>query len=288
MNRILLPITFPPTTDGAAQQAAILARRFKAEIILLHVVAPRGHLSRALTHGPESIESDGHARSIARAKENLDQALRSELDGIAVRRLLLEGEPAHEILQTAQRKSVDLIAMATHSRGAVYRLLLGSVVAKVLHHTECAVWTAKYPDGERAEAFAIRHVLCAVDLTAHSRNTVLRAAQMAAEFGAHLSLVHITAGVEVYGPGGVHVDPQWQESLVGYATDELATLQRDLRIDADVIIDSGNVRDRLNHAVERTKGDILVIGHKPPGGHLGDNGGGYAIIRDSKVPVLSV
>jgi len=288
MNRILLPITFPTTADGAPQQAAILARHFKAEIILLHIVAPRGHLSRALAHGHETIESDGHARSITQAQENLDRALRSELDGIAVRRLLHVGVPAHEILQTAQRESVDLIAMATHSRGAVYRLLLGSVVAKVLHHTECAVWTAKYPGAERADAFAIRHVLCAVDLTAHSRNTVSRAARMAAEFGARLTLIHITPGVEAYGPGGVHVDPQWRESLVGYATDGLATLQRDLHIVADVIIESGNVRDRLNHAVGQTKGDILVIGHKPPGGHLGDNGSGYAIIRDSKIPVLSV
>jgi nucleotide-binding universal stress UspA family protein len=288
MNRILLPITFPPATGGAPRQAAMLARRFKAEIILLHVIAPRGHFSRALAHRLESIESGGHARSIAQAQENLDQALRSELEGIAIRRLLLEGEPAHEILQTAQRESVDLIAMATHSRAAVYRLLLGSVVAKVLHHTKCAIWTAKYSDGERADAFAIRHVLCAVDLTAHSRNTVSRAAQIATEFDARLSLVHITAGVEVYGPGGVHVDPQWKESLVGCATDELLTLQRDLQIVADLIIESGNVRDRLNDVVARTKGDILVIGHRPPGGHLGDNGRGYAIIRDSKIPVLSV
>lgn len=279
MNRILLPVTFPPTADGAAQQAAILARHFNAEIILLHVLAPRGHLS---------IDPDAHARSVTQAQETLDHALKSELDGIAVRRLLHEGEAAHEILQTARREGVDLIAMATHSRGAVYRLLLGSIVAKVLHHTECVVWTTKCSGADRVDAFAIRHVLCAVDLTAHSGNTALRAAQIAAEFGARLTLVHVTPGVEAYGPGGLHVDLQWQASLVGYATDGLARLQRDLPVVAEVIIESGNVRDRLNHAVEHTEADILVIGHKPPGGHLGDNGGGYAIIRDSKIPVLSV
>jgi len=32
----------------------------------------------------------------------------------------------------------------------------------------------------------------------------------------------------------------------------------------------------------------LVIGHSPVRGHLGDNGNGYAIIRESRIPVLSV
>ena len=44
----------------------------------------------------------------------------------------------------------------------------------------------------------------------------------------------------------------------------------------------------LNRAAEQTKADILVIGHMPSGGHLGANGSGYAIIRESHVPVLSV
>ena len=44
----------------------------------------------------------------------------------------------------------------------------------------------------------------------------------------------------------------------------------------------------LNRAAEQAKADVLVIGHMPSGGHLGDNGNGYAIIRESHIPVLSV
>jgi nucleotide-binding universal stress UspA family protein len=60
----------------------------------------------------------------------LDQALRSELDGIAVRPLLLRGDPAREIVQTARDEGVNLIAMPTHSQEVLYRFLLGSVTAK--------------------------------------------------------------------------------------------------------------------------------------------------------------
>ena len=64
----------------------------------------------------------------------------SELDGIAVTRVLLRGNPAHEIVKTARDHNVDLIAMSTRGEGVFYRFLLGSVTAKVLHEIQCPVW----------------------------------------------------------------------------------------------------------------------------------------------------
>jgi nucleotide-binding universal stress UspA family protein len=229
-----------------------------------------------------------HAGIIKQAQKDLDQSLRQELDGIAVKRLLLTGDPAREIVQAARDEKVDLIVMSTHGHGVFYRFLLGSVAAKVLHDSDCPIWT----DAQREEApmreFAIRNVLCAVDLSPHSRNTVSRAAQMTAEFGARLTLVHITAGVEMYGPGGSYVDPVWKETIVGFAAKEIAKIQEDVGTKAEVIIDSGDAHELLNRAAEEAKADLLIIGHMPSGGHLGENGSGYAIIRESHIPVLSV
>jgi nucleotide-binding universal stress UspA family protein len=57
---------------------------------------------------------------------------------------------------------------------------------------------------------------------------------------------------------------------------------------AEVIIASGNVPEQSNRAVEQSKADVLIIGHFPSGGHLGENGDGYRIIRESHIPVLSI
>ena len=154
-------------------------------------------------------------------KNWINRCVRSSA-GIVVKRLLLRGDPAREIAQTARDEKVDLIVMSTHGHGVLYRFLLGSVAAKVLHNSDCPVWTTPHLEETPTREFAIRNVLCAVDLSPHSRNTVSRAAQMAAEFGARLTLVHITAGVEMYGPGGSHVDPVWKETIVGFATKEIA------------------------------------------------------------------
>ena len=288
IRKILVPIAFPDTSSHVVQQAAWLARRFHAEIVLLHVVTPLSYPAGLLESGHEITARDLHAHIVQRAQEDLDQALQPELDGIAVTRLLLRGDPAHEIVKTARDQNVDLIVMSTHGSGAFYRFLLGSVTAKVLHESHCPVWTGAHLEEAPAREFSIRHVLCSVDLSPHSRHTVSLAAEMAAAVDATLTLVHITASVEIYGPGGSHVDPVWKEPIVGIATEEIAKLQQEVGTKAEVIIDSGNVPELLNRAAEQTKADVLVIGHIPGRSHLGDNGNGYGIIRASQIPVLSV
>ena len=288
IQKILVPIVFADASRQVVKQAVWLARRFHAEMILLHVLTPLNYPGGVLESGHEITARDLHAHIVHRAQQDLDQALRPELDGLAVTRLLLRGDPAHEIVKTARDRNVDLVVMSTRGEGALYRFLLGSVTAKVLHESHCPVWTGTHLEETRAREFSIRNVLCSVDLSPHSRHTVSLAAEMAAAVEATLTLVHITTGVDIYGPGGSHIEPAWKEEIVSYAAEEIAKLQQDVGTKAEVIIDSGNVPQLLNRAAERTKADLLVIGHIPGRSHLGDNGEGYGIIRESHIPVLSL
>lgn len=292
IHKILVPVVFANESPGnawhIAQQAAWLARRFHAEIILLHVVTPFNYPAGLLESGHEITARDLHAHIVQRAEHELDQALRPELDGIPITRVLLRGDPAREIVEASRNQNADLIVMSTHGDGAFYRFLLGSVTAKVLHETQCPVWTVAHLKEPSAGDFSIRRVLCSVELNGHSGHTVSLAAEMAAAVNATLTLVHITAGVEIFGPSGSHVDPEWKEKIVGFAAKEIAKLQQDVGTKAEVIIDSGSVPELLNRAAERTNADVLVIGHIPGRSHLGDNGNGYGIIRASQIPVLSV
>lgn len=288
IKTILVPVVFADSSRHIVHQAAWLARRFQAEVILLHVVTPFSYPAGLLEAGHEITARDLHAHIVQQSRKELDEMLRPELDGIQLTRLLLRGDPAHEILTTVHDRNVDLIVMSTRGHGAFYRFLLGSVTAKILHESPCPVWTGAHLEEAQAREFSIRNVLCSVDLTEHSRHTASLAAGMAAAVDATLTLVHITAGVEVFGPGGSHVDPAWQKTIVSFAAKEIDKLQQDVGTKAHVIICSGNVPELLNRAVEQTKADVLVIGHSPVYGHLGENGNGYGIIRASHIPVLSV
>jgi len=288
INKILLPIDFPNFAPRVIAQAVYLARHFQSEIILLHVLSAWSYPDGVLEEGTELKEQGLWTEAVKQAQRDLDQVLQPEPEGITVRRMLCTGHPAREISRTARDEHVDLIMMSTHHHGVLYRLLLGSVTAKVLHDSDCLVWTDTHLEAPPTRAFGIRNVLCAVDLRPHSQHTVSGALHIAAAFDARLTLVHVTAGVESFGPGGNHLVPEWKELLVGEATKEIAKLQKALGTEADVIIESGHLHSSLNAAAAQSKADLMVIGHLPSGGHLGENGSGYSIIRASHVSVLSL
>ena len=295
IKKILLPVDFPNASLRVVHQAATLAHHFHSEIVMLHVVTAQSHAAGVPGDGPKfagwdllaAILKEAEKREAEKreAEKNLDRSLRRELEGLAIRCVLVKGDPVQAILQTARAEKAELIMMPSHGY-AFNQFLLGSVTAKVLYGTECPVWTGAHVEESPTQEFAIRNVLCAVDLGPRSHKALSWAAQMAAEFGARLTLAHVTASVELWGPGGSYVNPRWKQELVGDAAQQLARLQKDTSVKADVFIGSGDVPKVLSQAVKETKADLLVTECYPYGGNLRIHG--YAIICAVPIPVLSV
>ena len=53
--------------------------------------------------------------------------------------VMVDGEPAHAILGVVNDRRADLIALGTHGRSGLARLLLGSVARNVMVHATCSV-----------------------------------------------------------------------------------------------------------------------------------------------------
>ena len=284
IKKILLPVDFPNASLRVVRQAATLARHFHSEIVILHVVTPQSRAA-GVPDGPDVARWDLLSAMLGEAEKNLDQTLRPALDGLTLRCLLLKGDPVEAILQTARREKADLIMMPSHGF-AFNQFLLGSVTAKVLYGTESPVWTSAHVEESMTQEFAVRNVLCAVDLSPRSGDVVSWAAQIATEFGAQLTLAHVTASVEIWGPGGNYASPRWKRELVDDAAQQLSRLQKDIGVKADVFIGSGDVPKVLSQAAKQMKADLLVTECYPYGGNLRIHG--YAIICEVPIPVLSV
>jgi nucleotide-binding universal stress UspA family protein len=282
IRKILLPVNLQETALPVAliRQAAALAHHFHSEILILHVVKPLTYMAGGDTVR-ELIE-----QAVASGQEKLKTYLGPELDGSAVRRMVLKGDPAREILRIVHDEKIDLIVMPTHGYGAFERFLLGSVTAKVLHNSGCPVWIGAHVEDVPSQQFAIRTVLCAVDFSTHSPKTIRWAQDVAAEFGAQLTLAHATPSVEIYGPGGYHVLYEMKQELVSSATKQMAEIQQELGTKAEIFIGSGDVPKVMSQAAKETKADLLVVGCRSPDRRLGTSA--YGIIRESHVPVLSI
>jgi nucleotide-binding universal stress UspA family protein len=285
IKRILLPVDLPIATLDVINQAAILAHHFDSEILMLHVVTAQSYDAGVPKDHCALASWDLLAEIKREAKNQGDSSIAPALEGLRIRPELAEGDAAEVIVQTAEEEKADLIMMPSYSL-TFYEFLMGSVTAKVLHGTERPVWTGAHVQEPPAQKFAIHNVLAAVEFGPRTDVTVSWAAQMAAEFGARLTLANVTASVEFWGPGGHYVNEKLKEDLVRDASEQMSKLQQDTGIKADVFIGSGDVPKVLSQAAKQTDADLLVTGCYPYGGHLRTHG--YGIICAVQIPVLNV
>jgi nucleotide-binding universal stress UspA family protein len=144
-HKVLIPL------DGSAtsqQMLAVIGRFFPptaVELTLLHVLSP--HLNpgadaavsereRFLSAAPRGPVPDSRAAWAAdqqRAWEDLDTAaVPLRRAGYVVAIDVRAGSPVEEIVRYVPEQQIDLIAMATHGRHGLRKLLLGSVAEEVL------------------------------------------------------------------------------------------------------------------------------------------------------------
>jgi nucleotide-binding universal stress UspA family protein len=283
--KILLPIDFSERANQAVRFAVPVAERFNSEIILLHVLPPYrefGAIEMA------SAMTDILADRRRDAEQRIAGFLREELAPHRVRRLLLDGDPAREIVDCARREEAGLIVMPTHGYGPFRRMLLGSVTAKVLHDADCPVWTTAHAEAPPSGEAALKRILCAIDLLPSGARALKWSAQLAAEFGAQLTLVHALAELDPR-TEGYHFSPEWRKFLVDNAETEIAALQQKAGTQAEVVLTMGPAAEMICEEARKAEADLLVIGRAADAGILGRlTSQAYSIIRQSPCPVVSV
>jgi nucleotide-binding universal stress UspA family protein len=130
---LLVPLDGSALAEEAIVPAERLAAAFGSPLTLLRVVDPPTHP----IYGPDQayVPFD-EAAEVARAQRYLEQrATTLRADGGQVETRVVLGEPARKIAETAGEQKVGLIVMATHGRGQLRRLVLGSIALSVLRQT---------------------------------------------------------------------------------------------------------------------------------------------------------
>jgi nucleotide-binding universal stress UspA family protein len=117
IRTILVPLDGSERSARALGPAIDVARIFGARLVLLHVLDPKRE---------PGVPSP--RQGLERAEEEARRA------GLRTLVLTEQGDPVKAILETCRFHGSDLIAMATHGRTGLKRLLTGSVTESVLRH----------------------------------------------------------------------------------------------------------------------------------------------------------
>lgn len=158
---ILVPLDGSERAEAVLEHVVALAGKFEAEVTLLQAITPLDWLRRDLLRGDLSalhydLVTDVASRQVEAQRSAAEhylkqqvQALRSQ--GISVDFTIVEGEPATMILDHAREHDVDLIAIATHGRGGLGRLVYGSVAEDVLRSAPCPIFLVRSVEDDADE-----------------------------------------------------------------------------------------------------------------------------------------
>jgi nucleotide-binding universal stress UspA family protein len=144
MARYLHATDFSSASRRAFATAVTMARRDRAELLIMHVLPPPAPLVADAYLTP-SVWTTLLASQRRAAQRRLDALVaRARAAKVRARGLLVEGAAtAERIVRTARGRHATLIVLGTHGRSGVKGLLLGSVAGRVVATAHAPVLTVR-------------------------------------------------------------------------------------------------------------------------------------------------
>ena len=130
MNTILVPVDFSEETPEVIECAAMVARRNRSELVLMHVSPGARETSLG---GCSSEEEDAAVANL----ERLERYLRDE--GLQVSTAIRTGEPAREIVEFGGSIKADCIIMGRHDHAASTTAAKSPITSYVEQQAPCTV-----------------------------------------------------------------------------------------------------------------------------------------------------
>jgi nucleotide-binding universal stress UspA family protein len=198
INTIVVPLDGSSLAESALVPARALAERLDAGLVLL------------TTHWADGTGD---------AQQYLDRVA-AGLEALRVKTSVVHDRAAPEAILLQAEQPRHVVCMATHGRGGLAHVVLGSVAEAVLQKSRAPLLLVG-PNLERGawkspEWFAGGHLVVALDGSEVSQAILSVAAQWARLLGLRLELVHVTVTTLGLGPGAR------PESADGARLDELA------------------------------------------------------------------
>ena len=149
IKKLLVPTDFSQHAYAAIKYGCELARRFSAELHLLHVV---DNNITAFSMEMEMVGASGFALNTVEAKDRAAQQL-AEIPGedgrgCRIIRVVEIGLPSIDLTRYAKDNGIDLIIISTHGRTGLNHILMGSLAETVVRKSPCPVLTVR-PEGHQ-------------------------------------------------------------------------------------------------------------------------------------------
>lgn len=143
IHKLLVPIDFSPDSTAALDWAIGFAKKFSAEIDLLHSYEPGRMITLYGVGFPGTLDDEmRHA-----AQKRLSEAAhRVASESIHVREHIVREPPDEAIVEHAAKQGADMIIMGSRGHTGLAHVLLGSVAERTIRRAPCPVLVVKHEE----------------------------------------------------------------------------------------------------------------------------------------------
>jgi nucleotide-binding universal stress UspA family protein len=178
IERILCPVDFSEFSVGAYGYASSLAQRYRATLLVQHVVELWRHPSACFSATADLYVQYCRGLLTGGEVELQHFVKRHAQNGIHPECVIRKGMATDCLLSFADEQAVSLIVMGTHRRRGFDRLMLGSVTEKVLREGHCPVLAVRKPSrnfvasATLRDAIELRQILFCTDFSDYSNRRI--------------------------------------------------------------------------------------------------------------------
>jgi nucleotide-binding universal stress UspA family protein len=276
INRILIPVDFSETGLLALEHATFMARLFKADLYLLHVV--------------ETVEFPFNLNQpfflIGKYEEEIEKITTIELDelakkirrehGIHVVTLMGKDKVIAGIRDAARDNNIDIIIMGTHGLKGFDEYFIGSNAHKTVTVSPCPVITIQ----AHAKKIGFNNIVMPIDNSLHSRQKVDVVIELAKRYAAK---------VHILGLINTNENTDRKKFDIKIDTVEKAVKRAKIAYVREIVKGENLGVVAMNYS-KKIKSDLIVIMTEHESNLTGMFLGGFAkqIVNHSRIPVMSI
>ncbi len=177
----------------------------------------------------------------------------------SIESLICEGEPPDVIVNIAEAKKADLIALGTYGRKGLKRLLMGSVTSQIILNSPCDVLVVKKPCSQCSGSY--HSLLVPFDGSETSKKALSRACDLSKVDGSEISVLYVI--------------PRYEEMMDFFKTETIKkSLFREaekivegakrvaagLGVQIKAVVQEGHSGDKVVEIANTMQHDLIVVG----------------------------
>ena len=244
MKTVLYATDYSQNSVAALQLSYLLAQKFKAKLIVMHVFDIPISLASPLSVSYMNKEKQLFVENRSKLKTFCSEHLGEGRENANISFMVEEdGSVWNGILEKAIKFDADMIVVGTKGVSQVKKFILGSTTKALIRKAPCSVLAVP----EAAKAVHFKKMVYATDFEQADIFALRRLVKIAKKFAAQVRVVHITTQKEYAGEEQMEWFKEMLKEKIDYK-----------KLDFDLII-SDTIFEELVRYLEDSEADLLVM-----------------------------